>query len=279
MNLLLSVLSVCALAAAPAPVWEVREGFNAPESALVVSSKGWILVSNVAGAPDTKDGDGWISKLSLNGKMLDLRWAIGLNAPKGLRVWGAKVYVADIDELVEVSLESGRVLRKHRASGAKMLNDVAVDSAGKVYVSDTMGGRVYRLEKAGLVVFLEGDSLENPNGLAVRGVSLYVASWGPGIGPDWSTKAPGRLLSFGLKTKTRRELSEPLGNLDGLEWTGDAWLVSDWVAGKVYRVKPGAKPELLLEGLKGAADIGFDQKTRLLVVPKMSENAVSGYRL
>ncbi|MBI4348892.1 MAG: hypothetical protein HY553_18790 [Elusimicrobia bacterium] len=279
MNFLSSLLLAACAAAAPAPVWEVREGLSAPESALVVPSKGWVLVSNVAGTPHEKDGNGWISKLSLEGKVLDLKWAIGLDAPKGMKVSGGKLYVADVDQLVEIRLESGKILRKHRASDAKLLNDVALDAAGRVYVSDTMGGRVYRLEKAGLVAFLEGDALESPNGLAIRGDALYVAGWGPGIGPDWSSKAPGRLLSFGLKTKTRREHSQPLGNLDGLEWAGDHWLVSDWVAGKVYRVDGNGAAELLLEGLKGAADIGFDRKTRLLIVPRMNENAVSAYKL
>lgn len=276
---ILSSLALAAWAANPAPAWELKEGLSAPESAYVVPGESWLVVSNVAGSPAEKDGNGWLSKVSLEGKLLEAKWATGFNAPKGMRSHAGKLYVADIDELVVVDLKSGKALRRLRAAGAKMLNDVAVDAAGKVYVSDTMAGKVFRLEKAGLVPFIEGERLDSPNGLAIREGQLFVAAWGPGMAPDWSTKAPGALLSFSLKTQTRREVTAPLGNLDGLEWTGDSWLVSDWVAGKVYRVKGAAKPELLLEGFKGAADLGWHGKSRLLLVPRMGEDTLSAYKL
>ncbi len=276
--LLAGLVALNARAAGPKPVWELKEGLSAPESAYVVPGKDWLLVSNVAGDAAAKDGVGWISKVSLDGKMLEAKWATGFNAPKGLRASGSKLYVADIDELVELELATGKVLRRHRAQGAKMLNDVAVDSAGKVYVSDTLGNKIYRLEKAGLIPYIEGEQLEGPNGLAVKGGSLFVACWGPGVAADWSTKGPGKLLSFGLKTKTRRDASPAFGNLDGLEWTGDSWLATDWVGGKVYRVKD-SKPELLLDGLKGGAGLGWHGKRRLYIVPRMQEDALSAYKL
>lgn len=272
-------LLAAAGSAALNPAWELKQGLSGPESAYVVPGSDWLVVSNVAGEADAKDGNGWLTKVSLDGKVLEAKWVIGLNAPKGLRSSGDKLYVADIDELVVVGLKTGKVLRRVRAAGAKMLNDVAVDGQGRVYVSDTMGGRVFRLEKAGLVSFIDGERLESPNGLAIREGTLYVAAWGTGIAADWSTKTPGRLLSFNLKTLTRRELSEPFGNLDGLEWAGGSWLVSDWIAGKVYRIKGSDRPELLVEGLKGAADLGWAPKPRLLIVPRMAEDAVSAYKL
>lgn len=275
---ILLFLAAPVFAANPAPLWELREGVSAPESAYVVPEKDWILISSVAGEPGAKDGNGWITKVSLDGKVLEPKWVAGLNAPKGMRAAGGKLYVADIDELVEIELKSAKITRRVRASRAKFLNDVAVDG-GKVYVSDTMDQKIYRLERAGLVPFIEGDKLESPNGLFIRQGAVYVASWGAGMAPDWSTKTPGGILSFSIKTQTRREVATGLGNLDGLEWTEDGWLVSDWVAGKVFRVKGSEKPKLLLEGFKGAADIGWHARTRLLIVPRMNEDIVSAYKL
>src|SRR5262245_49603124 len=70
-------------AAAPQQVWELT-GLEAPESALPDPTGEVIYVSNVVGAPDAKDGNGYISRVSPDGKVLEQRWAVGLDAPKGL---------------------------------------------------------------------------------------------------------------------------------------------------------------------------------------------------
>ena len=266
-------------AANPAPVWEIRKGLSAPECAYLVPGKDWLLISNVGGDAGAKDGVGWITKAAIDGKVIKAKWVSGLNAPKGLASAGGKIYVADIDELVEIELESGKILHRYRAPDAKMLNDVAVDTLGKIYVSDTLANKIYTLESTGLVPFLEGEMLEGPNGLAILNEELYVAGWGTGIAADWSTKVPGRVLSFDLRTHARREVSQLLGNLDGLARIGDSWVVSDWVAGKVYLLKGAEAPVLILEDLGGSADVAWYEKDRLLIVPRMKENAVSAYRL
>ena len=63
-------------------VWRL-EGFKNPESTLVSRVGDHIYVSNVNGAPTEKDGNGFISKISPDGKMIKADWATGLNAPKG----------------------------------------------------------------------------------------------------------------------------------------------------------------------------------------------------
>ena len=50
--------------AEPDQVWELA-GFEAPESALPVKAENLIYVSNVNGNPTDKDGNGYISKVSI----------------------------------------------------------------------------------------------------------------------------------------------------------------------------------------------------------------------
>ena len=59
-----------------------------------------------------KDGDGWISKLTLDGKMAKNKWVTGLNAPKGLRSHDGTLWISDIDRVVAVDIESGKVVQK-----------------------------------------------------------------------------------------------------------------------------------------------------------------------
>src|ERR1700704_2671812 len=97
-----------ALAAAPVEVWRVA-GLSNPESVLFDPTANILYVSNVAGDAAGKDGKGFISRLSLDGKVLDLEWATGLDAPKGLAQVGDKLYVSDIDSLVAIDIKTGAI--------------------------------------------------------------------------------------------------------------------------------------------------------------------------
>ena len=78
-------LLITAAAAAQVPqVEKVTEssGFNNPESIVKDDANNVIYVSNVNGNPTDKDNNGYISKVSLDGKILTQKWIEGLNGPK-----------------------------------------------------------------------------------------------------------------------------------------------------------------------------------------------------
>lgn len=260
----------------PKPVWTV-DGFEQPESAQQDPQTGFIYVSNVAGEPQAKDGRGWISKLDAKGKVLKRQWVSGLNAPKGLRVCGGRLFVADIDQLVEISLSTGGVVSRLPVRDAKMLNGLAVDAACAVYVSDTFASRVYKAVKKDVTIVAEGPALQSPNGLALdpSGKALIIAAWG--LTTDWTTKTPGRLLKLDLASRKASAMPGPVGNLDGLVRHKGAWHVSDWASGTVLRVAPNGQSSVLLHGLQGPADLGTAGS--LLLVPRMRDNRVDAYSL
>ncbi len=264
---------------APKLLW-TNTNVNMPESALFHEESKSIYVSNVVGSPIEKDKKGWISKLSLEGKTIKEKFIDKLNAPKGMRIISDRLYVTDIDELRSYNLK-GVKLDRMTIKESKFLNDIAFYQ-DKVLVSDMLTGKVYRTGiKGSFDILLEGKNVESPNGLLVSGDTLYIAAWGNDIQSDFSTKIPGRLLEVNLKTLEVGSWTKmPMGNLDGLELDGEnAVLVSDWVAGKVYHLKKSGECVTLLQGLKGTADIGFDQKTRTLYVPVMLENKVLAFQL
>src|SRR5437773_1761785 len=63
--------------------WTATDGIMNPESVYVDSASGFIFSSQVVGMPDQRDGKGYISKLSNDGKVITAEWVSGFNAPKG----------------------------------------------------------------------------------------------------------------------------------------------------------------------------------------------------
>lgn len=266
--------------AEPVVLWEAS-GFNTPESVLPVPSEGIAYVSNVAGQPTDKDGNGFISKISLaDGKIVALEWAKGMDGPKGLALSGGKLYTADIDKLVEIDPKDGKVLAKFEAPGATFLNDVTADAAGNVYVSDSNTNTIWRLSGGKLEKWLEGPELKFPNGLEVQGDKIVVAPWGP-PGTTTLEAKPSGLLEVGIADKKVSTLGDgtPVGNLDGLEADDDDYLVSDWVAGKVFRIAKSGKADVLLTLSQGTADIGYVPEQKLLLVPRMMDGKIVAYTL
>jgi len=275
-------------------VWEQCDSCKAPESAYYDAGSKTIFLSNVAGAPAEADKQGWISKISLNGKVQKAMWVEGLNAPKGMRSYKGSLWVADIDHLVEISIKDGKILQSKKIEvkregdkieTAKFLNDVAIippSGKGKtprILVSDTTASRIWEYTDGVVSIFAEGPQLEAPNGLLVEGNTLIIAAWGMPEA-DWSTKVPGRLLRMSIDTKAVLPVTlVSLGNLDGVEKDDKGnYIVSDWMAGKVYRVERNGKSELLVEGLKGAADLAYISSTKQIIVPCMNEDKVRAYR-
>lgn len=279
---LLTLLAPAVHAAPPVtPVWETAADFKTPESVLYDAKRSRLYVSNIDGAPLDKDGKGFISLLGMDGRIDRLEWVTGLNAPKGMAQIGKRLFVADIDELVEIDVDAGKVSKRYAAAGARFLNDVTADAAGNVYVSDMVTNRIYRLHGKRLDVWLESAELQNPNGLDAVGDTLYVASWGV-MRPDFGTDVPGHLKTVSIKTKRIADFagSAPVGNLDGLAMQADgSALVSDWMAGGLMRVSADGSVHKLDALGPGSADIGFIPGKRLVLVPMMKDGKVVALRL
>lgn len=270
-------LTLLHTAHAATELWST-EGFSNPESALYDASRNIIYVSNVNGGPTDKDGAGHISRLSVDGNLQDAQWVEGLNAPKGLILHEDHLYVSDIDKLIAVHVENGKIDGTWEAEGAKFLNDLAVDENGQVYVSDMLTNSIYRLDSdRNLSLWLQDEALQHPNGLQVDGDRLLVAPWGKELQDDFSTKVLGHLIAVDLQSKAITSVGsgEPVGNLDGLESDGEgSWLVTDWRAGALYKIDANGNADMLLDMNQGSADIGVINDKDIVLIPMMMDNKV-----
>jgi len=248
--------------------WQAVD-LKTPESVLVYrdGKKAFLLVSQVDGEPTAKDGQGGIAKIALNGEVDALDWVTGLNAPKGMAYVDDKLYVADIDTLVEINLKSAEVINRYPVPGATFLNDVTVDSKGVVYVTDTQTQKIHQLQNGQVTEVLS--KVVSANGIKAIGSNLIVGA--------------GKQLILVDKQKNQLPIASGFAqDIDGVEPVGKGnFIVSCW-PGLIYYVYLDGKIELLLDSQAekiNTADIGFDSTTNLLFVPNFFKNTVTAYTL
>lgn len=276
---ILTAMAVLAVGVATAGVGQAAElwranGFKTPESVLHDTANNRLIVSNINGSPVEADGNGYLSLVSMDGKIITEKWATGMDAPKGMAIAGDRLFVADINKLRIVDLKTGKLLEAISLEDSKFLNDVAASPAGDVYFTDMMTNTIYVYRGGKAEVWLKDDILNTPNGVFVDGDQLIVGTWGQGMKKDFTTETPGGLLSINIATKTIAAVpnAERFGNIDGVVKADGAIIVTDYIAGLVWRCSPGKAPEKIAVLKPGSADLGTDGKT--LFVPMMSEGEV-----
>jgi len=251
--------------------WETQQELRIPESVLYDEARDILYVSNINGKSAEKNGQGFISKVSLDGKIEVLQWVKGLNAPKGMALFKDKLYVADIDRVVEIDVERGKVTAYHPAPGAQFLNDVAVDASGNVYMSDMSSANsvIYQLSNGAMTVWVKGPEINMPNGLYMEEKRLLVGNFA-----DRSLKA------VTLADKSIRTLVKVGSPIDGLRGDGKGnYFISDW-QGKTSLVTASGHIIVLIDTTAShinAADLEYIPSKRLLLIPTFSDNRVVAY--
>jgi len=288
-----AALSNSALAQAadptPTPVWNLTTGFAAPESAFHDAASNAVFVSSINGQILEKDGNGYITRLSPDGKVVAEKWATGLDAPKGLRSARGVLYAADIDQVVGFDVASGKEVSRVKVVGAQFLNDLATAPDGTVYVSDSSALKIFEVRGGTSSVFVEGaDVVEQPNGLLVDGGRLVLGTIGPapvpGAARGGGARGPapsGHLYAFDRTSKQRTLVtSQPVGGIDGIELDGSGGLlVTDVIGQRLLRVSRAGEVTVLAKFTAGGADFGYVPARKLAVVPFLFSNSVAAYDL
>jgi len=265
-------------------VWEL-DGFERPESVKHDAVRDVLYVSNVKGKSLSHDGNGHISRVSMAGEMLDKEWVAGLDAPRGMHIKDDVLWVADLDHLVRIDIKEAKIIEKLHLKKAKVLNDIAEDGEGNLYVSDLNENIIFKHthdegeEEIAFEPWIETTSLRSPNGLYIDGDYLMVASWGISGAP--SIRVKGHLKKISLKTGKVMKMGsgKPIGHLDGIQGTGDGnYLVTEWKRDDLLLVYPSGSFTSLLELGSGPADLEYIPSKGLAIIPIMNENKVQAFR-
>ncbi len=248
-------------------LWASEAALPIPESVLYSAQGKLLYVALIDGKAGEKDGQGGIAQVGLDGKIIAKDWVTGLNAPKGMGLTGSKLYVADITDIVEIDVKTGKILKKYAVEDSKFLNDITIDSKGNLYVSDSQTKKVHLLKDGKVTTYFE--NLTGPNGLLAVGSDLLIAD--SGTLKKLSSDKKITVVAEGMDKST-----------DGIEQVKPGeYLVSCW-AGVVYYIKADGTTEKLLDtsaDKTNSADIGYDAAKKIVYVPTFMKNSVVAYQL
>ena len=251
--------------------WESDTILHTPESVLYDRANNVLYVSNIGGVPPIKkDGDGFISKVGLDGKIIDLKWATGFDAPKGMALMGSTLYVTDIDRLNAIDTKTGKTIETWKVPGSAFLNDVAVTADSVVYFTDSETVTVHRLRKGKFTVVHGDTALAGVNGVYVDGDNLVFSGYGS-----------GHVYTLNTNDQKVKQVATNIPNGDGIERYRDGWIVSNW-DGEVYHIDNAGKVTEILDTKDqklNSADIEVIEEKNMLIVPTFFGDRIVAYTL
>lgn len=263
-------------------------GFAHPEAVIYDADQDVYFVSNVAGDPAAKDKNGFISKVSPDGQVLELKFIDGsqaktlMDAPKGMTISGDLLYVADLSHVRIFDRKSGAPRGQLHGAGTTFLNGATTDASGAVFVTDTgwkagangfessASDAVLRIDpkKVKVEPALKDPSLGNPNGILATAGGIFVVTW------------TGELYEVTSDHKKGTVTKLPTTQLDGIVALADgSLLISSWEGKAIYQGKPGAEFKPIVVDLGSPAAIGFDTKRNRVLVPGMMDDRLLAIEL
>ena len=260
-----------------AEVWVTPDTFLTPESVLKDPGRDILYVSSFDNDYARKpEPSGYISRLSLEGKILEQRWVDGLHAPTGMDSWMDTLYVAEREHLLAIDMATGEIAGRWAIPDPVFPNDLVIDDQGTVYISDTRtddwaDSRIYRFKDGRFDIFAN-EGISRANGLWIHDGWLIVGSSGDGLlkRVDLATGRVETIISLGA------------GIIDGIRVDGEGnYLVSHW-EGQLYRISPDGGVVELLDALPegwNTADFEYLPEEHLILIPTFLDNRVRAIRI
>lgn len=240
-------------------IWESdTTGIKGPESVLYDTKSNSLYVSSM--------NSGTVTRYDLEGKLVKKDLVTGLNSNKGSAFYNNLFYTAEMNAVAVVDLEKGTIVKRIPVEGAVMLNDLAIDSKGVIYVTDTRTGKVYRIDGDKPTLYLE--NMPGANGLLTVNTDVYLVTGNSFFKID--------------ANKAVTKIADGFDNgLDGIVMLAANEFILSNYQGILYHVKDGAKQVLLDTRANRVMsnDIGYNSKTKILYVPSFSTNRIIAYKV
>lgn len=254
--------------------WEIN-GLSNPESVYASHEHPWLYISNTNGK-----NKGFISRVSKDGRIDELKWVDGLLSPTGMGLYKNHLYVVDYKFVRVIDVKTAKVIHSITHDSVEMLNDLTISDTGQILVSDILSGKIYQVSNTELSVWFENELVPHPNGLLFLEGEVIVANLGSKLSQSPTNEEYGSAYKIILQDKAISLIapSYKLGGLDGVVAYQNDLLISHFPAGEIYKI---TNKERILIGTvtPSSADIGIDKKSSMLFIPFLLKNKVAAYQL
>ncbi|WP_417486722.1 SMP-30/gluconolactonase/LRE family protein [Maricaulis sp.] len=252
------------------------ENVDRPEAVHVPVGSDWAYIGNQSGAGEETDppGQGYVSRLNLETGEWQARWADGFDDPLGIVSQDGLLYMVDAGRhVVALDTDSGEELDRWTLDvDNTFLNDIAIDPDGRIWVTDTRGGRVFGLVEGAWRTLFEGAPFTGANGIEYVDGWIYIVC----------SSGVGNLIRVQPDTLATELLLEGEGSLDGVVTDGRGGLVLSDLRGRLLHwsetagltVLDGFEDEdIMLNSIGGTPD------GRFIFAPHWSSSQLSAYEI
>ena len=258
----------------------IPSGFNQPEAVRYDPDQDIYFVGNWGnGAPDAKDNNGYISRMTPDGKIEQPQFIAGgkngvtLHAPRGMYIVGDTLWVVDADAVRGFNRKTGAPLATANFSAYKLgfLNDVAAGPDG-VYVTDTGTNTIYRIAKGAVTVALQDKALGGPNGItwdAANRRFIVVPYGGDSVIFSW-TPGSKTLTTLGKSSSDK---------YDGVEVLAGGGILVSSQGDSALHLFTGSTGRPIVRVGGAPADIAVDTKRNRVAVPFVARSVVEIWEL
>ncbi|UCG92994.1 MAG: SMP-30/gluconolactonase/LRE family protein [candidate division WOR-3 bacterium] len=254
-------------------MWQTPNDFKIPESVVYDRKSNVFYVSNYDGYnPSINEGKQSISKISFDGSIEDLDWITGVKNPAGLTIFQDKLFVAERRSVLVIDIASQEIQIRYEIPQSSFLNDIAIDYAGNIYVSDSRKSIIFKLVDGEFQEWLKGEEINDPNGLIIDGDKLIFGNNGDNFlkSVDLDTRAITTIVNLGS------------GIIDGIKVDNNGdYFVSHW-EGRIFRITPSGDVTKILDISVPniyCADFEYVQEHNLLVIPTFLDHRVIAYQI
>ena len=267
------LLNISVKSQTPIKIWETEPVFSGPESVVYDPVRELLYAGNFRKEKKSNNcfGEQFISKIGLDGKIIELEWIKGITEATGISIFNDQLYIVERYGISIYDLKTNNFSKRIRINTLKFINDVSVGNDSTIYVSESNTDIIYCIKNNETKIWISDNKIMKPNGVSIDGNFLLV-----GVNNDSS------LVSINLENKEIRKIAQMQnGIIDGIKTIENDYLVS-FFEGILYRVtKSGEITELLntRNTETNIADFEYIASKKMLIVPALWNHKIIAYRL
>lgn len=244
-------------------VWESPADLRDPESIVYDSKRNCFYVSNMdKSTPVSELRTDPVSKIGMNGEILDIEWMPAFSSPTGLLLLNDTLFIVEREGIAIVDVEQKKILQRISVPNNGYLNDITMDEEGSLYISDSEKGIIYRIQNNEVDIWYTSSSGGGINGLFYNQGKILFGDNG-----DHTFKS---ICTKNKKVKDIAYLGE--GNIDGIQKLSPKQFLVSHFLGNIYIIDTKGKVKEIFNSRDKnlfVADFTYLPQQQWIVIPSL----------